>query len=388
MTSNSSLSSAKQAKKDEFYTQLSDIETELRHYKNHFKGKTVLCNCDDPYESNFFKYFAMNFNHFGLKKLVATSYLGSPVAGSQVPLFELAGHPASRKEKRGSSKAFKVEITHVPDMNDDGAIDLMDVEQLLRNDANTLTPLEGDGDFRSEEAVALLRESDVVVTNPPFSLFREYVSLLLEHNKQFIIIGSMNALTYKQVFPHIMEGRFWLGHGFSSGTAYFFTPNPSEYGSNVYDPETGLVKFGNVTWFTNLDISKRKEELILYKTYNPKDYPHYDNYDAIEVSRTADIPRDYAGIMGVPITLLERHNPEQFEIVGVTQSWFDARSKVYPRQVQVNPGGVESQVTKLNDGAAIKITEPSAKTFYRVGDEMFRKVYARILVRNLKPESS
>jgi hypothetical protein len=347
-----------------------------------------LCNCDDPYESNFFKYFAMNFNHFGLKKLIATSYAGSPVAGRQVPLFELAGYPKDRNENRGSAKAFRVEITHVPDMNDDGAIDLLDVEALLRHDANTLTPLDGDGDFRSDECVALLREADIVATNPPFSLFRDYVSLLLEHNKRFIIIGSMNALTYKQVFPHIMEGRFWLGHGFPSGTAYFYTPNPGEYKSNVYDSETGLIKFGNVTWYTNLDIKKRHEDLILYKTYSPSDYPHYDNYDAIEVSRVADIPRNYSGVMGVPITLLERHNPNQFEIVGVTQSWFDARTKDYPRQIQVNPGGAESHVTKLNDGAAIKISEPSEKTYYRVGDEMFKKVYARILVRNLKPESS
>lgn len=386
MSGNSSLSSARQAKQDEFYTQLGDIEAELRHFTKHFKGKTVFCNCDDPYESNFFKYFSMNFNHLGLKKLVATSFTGSPVAGSQVPLFELAGYPAFGAKGRGAAKAFKVEITEVPDLNDDGAIDLLDVEELLRHDANTLTLLEGDGDFRSPECIALLREADIVVTNPPFSLFRDYVTLLLEHDKQFVIIGSMNALSYKQVFPHIMEGRFWLGHGFSSGTAYFFTPNPSEYKSNAYDPETGLMKFGNVTWYTNLDIHKRHEDMVLYKKYNPEDYPKYDNYDAIEVSRTADIPRDYAGVMGVPITLLEQHNPEQFEIVGMTQSWFDARTKTYPRQIQVNPGGTESQVTKLNDGAAIKISEPATKTYYRVGDEMFRKVYARVLVRNLKPE--
>lgn len=309
------LNKAKRNKKDEFYTQLSDIETEMKHYRKHFKGKTVFCNCDDPYESNFFKYFAMNFNFLGLKKLITTSYAGSPVAGENLSLFDVE----YLEEISSDAKPYKVEITEVEDENTDGAIDLADVEQLIKNKKNTLTLLEGNGDFRSPECVELLKEADIVVTNPPFSLFREYVTQLIEHKKKFIIIGSKNAIAYKEIFKLIQGNRIWLGNGFSNGNAFFKIPTEysREWANGVYNPETGLVKFRNVGWFTNLDLKKRHENLTLYKRYTPEEYPHYDSYDAINVDKVAEIPYDYDGVMGVPITFLDKHNPEQFEIVGI-----------------------------------------------------------------------
>ncbi len=313
------LNRAKKNKLDEFYTQLSDIEAEMRHYKEQFKGKTVFCNCDDPYESNFFKYFAMNFNYLGLKKLITTCYAGSPVVGKQLSLFDVN----SLKEKDVHSKhPYKAIITEVKDENEDGAIDLSDVEILLKNRKNVLTLLKGDGDFRSLECIELLKEADIVVTNPPFSLFREYVAQLVEFEKKFIIIGSKNAITYKDIFKLIIENKIWLGNGFPNGNAYFEIPEEysREWASGVYNPETGLVKFRNVGWFTNLDLKKRHEYITLYKQYKPEDYPHYDNYDAIEVSKVAEIPYDYEGVMGVPVTFLDKYNPEQFEILGMCEN--------------------------------------------------------------------
>lgn len=302
MAGNKSLHRASKEKNDEFYTQLADIENELKHYKEHFRGKVVFCNCDDPYESNFFKYFAMNFNHLGLKKLIATCYDSSPIVGTQLSLFP-------------ERNPYKIEITEVTDENGDGAIDLSDVEYLLKNKSNTRAKLKS-GDFRSEECVELLKESDIVVTNPPFSLFREYVAQLVEYDKKFIIIGSKNAITYKEIFRLIRDNKVWLGYGFLNGNAYFRTPTTSrEYANGVYDENTGLVKFRNCGWFTNIDIEKRHEWLLLYKNYNPEEYLKYDNYDAINVDKTADIPYDYDGAMGVPITFLDKYNPEQFEIV-------------------------------------------------------------------------
>ena len=309
------LNKAKKNKADEFYTQMSDIEAEMRHYKEHFRDKVILCNCDDPYESNFFKYFAMNFNYLGLKKLIATSYSESPIAYEQLPLFEIK----SINLKNSDSKPpYKVEITEVKDENADGAIDLSDVEYLLKNRKNVLSLLRGNGDFRSDECIELLKEADIVVTNPPFSLFREYVAQLMEYEKKFIIIGSKNAISYNEIFKFIKENKIWLGNGFPNGNAFFRIPSQysREWANGVYNPETGLVKFRNVGWFTNLDLEKRHEFITLYKHYTPEEYPQYDNYDAIEVSKTAEIPYDWDGIMGVPITFLDRYNPDQFEILG------------------------------------------------------------------------
>lgn len=310
---NTSLTKAKKEKNDEFYTQLADIENELRHYTEHFKGKVVFCNCDDPYESNFFKYFAMHFNHLGLKKLIATSYIHSPVAGNELNLFsEIDG-----EQFNPNKKAYKVVMSELKDVNNDGREDLIDVQQIIKH---RIRYLKGDGDFRSEESIELLKQADIVVTNPPFSLFREYLAQLMEYQKSFLIIGSKNAITYKEVFPLIKANKLWLGVGFANGNAFFKIPlqDGSTYASGVYDPSTQLVKFRNCAWFTNLDHKKRHETLPLFRTYkgHEEDYPKYDNYNAINVNKVADIPCDYDGVMGVPITFLDKYNPEQFEIVG------------------------------------------------------------------------
>ena len=279
--SQSNLHLAKKQKLDEFYTQIGDIERECLKYKDQFKDKVIFLNCDDPVESNFWRYFALNFTHFGLKKLVATHY-------------------------ESSKPSYKLELTG--DMDEDGKIDDKDIVK---------TPLKQNGDFRSPECIEILKEADVIITNPPFSLFREYMAQLVEYEKKFLIIGSKNSVTYKEIFELIKQNKLWLGHGFAGGNAYFKTPHEKEYASGVYDPKTGLVKFRNVAWFTNLDLDKRHEELIMYKSYDPKHYTKYDSYDAIEVSKVADIPMDWKGAMGVPITFLDRYNPDQFEIIGI-----------------------------------------------------------------------
>ena len=314
---NKSLHKAKVAKEDEFYTQRTDIENELRHYKEHFEGKVVFCNCDDPYESEFFKFFALKFNDFKLKKLIATCYASSPVAHNELPLFHWMEGGGSPSEK----KPYKVEITEVSDYTGDGCIDLADVEWLIKNKKNVLSVLKGGGDFRSEECIELLKEADIVVTNPPFSLFREYVVQLMVYDKKFLIIGNQNAITYKEIFPLIKENKMWLGY--KSGDMAFRVPKNYEPRATRYWQDENGQKWrslGNITWFTNLDHSKRHERLIPYKTYTPEAYPHYDNYDAIEVGKTAEIPRDYDGVMGVPITFLDKYNPEQFEIVGASDN--------------------------------------------------------------------
>ena len=323
MAGNKNLHIAKKGKQDEFYTQLPDIENELRHYKKHFKGKAIFCNCDDPYESNFFKYFAMNFNALGLKKLIATCYAGSPMAGRQLSLFDDESDVPAK-----TSVPHKIVISEVTDLNGDGATNLADVEYLLQNDKNVLTRLEGTGDFRSNECVELLKEADIVVTNPPFSLFREYVAQLMTYEKKFLIIGNQNAITYKEIFPYIKSNKIWLG--FKSGHTLFEVPDtytiPDYYDKNdrgklrsngyVVDDKGKLWRnLGNICWFTNLDHSKRHEDIDLYKQYTPEEYPKYDNYDAINVDKVADIPMDYDGVMGVPISFLDKYNPEQFEIV-------------------------------------------------------------------------
>ena len=376
------LGKAKKNKADEFYTQLPDIESEMRHYKKQFRGKVIFCNCDDPFESNFFKYFAMNFNILGIKKLVATSYTDSPIAYNQLPLFDVKNLDV---KKNDTKRTYKIEITEVKDENGDGAVDLADVEYLLKNRKNTLTLLSGDGDFRSPESINLLKEADVVVTNPPFSLFREYVAQLIEYNKKFIILGNQNAITYKEVFKLIKENLIWLGMD-NGGTKWFQVPLEyeimTESRKKFDDKGNKYFSMGNIMWYTNLDVPKRHEQLTLYKQYTPTEYPNYDNFNAIEVAKVADIPYDYDGEMGVPITFLDKYNPEQFEIIGITKTWFGGASKIYPNQTQVNADGSKSIVSKLNDGATIKVeTPPHGKTYYMVNDECFIQLYARIIIR-------
>lgn len=293
--SNKNLHNAKKGKNDEFYTQLEDIERELKHYKEHFKDKVVYCNCDDPRVSNFFHYFSYNFEKLGLKKLITTCY-----KNQSRDLF-------SNNE---SEKAIYLEYT-----GDKNGNNMPDVEEIGVHE------LQGDGDFRSKESIELLKEADIVVTNPPFSLFREYVAQLIEYDKKFVIIGHQNALTYKEIFPLIKENKLWLGYGFKGGASHFINKHYENY-ATATDKKEGMIRVSGVVWYTNLEIKKRHENLLLYKTYkgNEADYPKYDNYDAIEVSKTKDIPLDYEGVMGVPITFMDKYNPEQFEILGATES--------------------------------------------------------------------
>lgn len=324
------LQNAKDAKQDEFYTQLNDIELELKHYKDFFKGKIVLCNCDDPFESNFFKYFAMNFNYLQLKKLICTCYDGSSVVGEQLSIFDFI-EEKDIKEKR---TAYKIEITEVKDLNEDGATDLYDVESLIKNDKNILTKLKENGDFRSPECIELLKEADVVVTNPPFSLFREYVAKLVEYNKKFLIIGNQNAITYKEIFPLFQQNKLWLGVSIHSGDREFRIPNNYEVRSKslrVDEKGNKYIRVVGVRWFTNIDNKDRHEKLTLYKKYNPDDYPKYENYDAINVNKTSDIPDDYYECIGVPITFLDKYNPDQFEIIRFRKG-DDDKDLVYLRE--------------------------------------------------------
>lgn len=376
---NQVLSNARTAKQDEFYTQLSDISNELKHYKTQLRGKTILCNCDDPFESNFFKYFALNFNTLGLKKLIATSYMKSPIAGAYLPLFDIEGLKPEGEEP------YAIEINEVPDHNRDGAIDLADVEYLLRHDANTARSLESDGtysagDFRSRECLDYLGQADIIVTNPPFSLFREYVAQLIEYGKQFLIIGSLNAVTYKEIFKLIKQNELWLGHGFAGGNAYFKVPQESgrEYASGVYDPQTGLVKFRNVGWFTNLDYESRHEKIALYRTYSPEHYPNYDNYNAIEVSKTSEIPCDYDGIMGVPISFLSRYNPEQFEILGLSGTDYPTTKKYGTKERVVD--GVRKKSNTGTLGCVIRTDSFGAGTHFDVGYPV-KGIYRRLFIR-------
>lgn len=293
IATNTNLQKAKKEKNDEFYTILADIERELKLYKSHFKNKIVLCNCDDPRVSNFFHYFSYSFEQLGLKKLIATCY-----KNQNAELFS----------NHKSEKAIFLEYTG--DKNGNNIPDPTEID--IKN-------LKGDGDFRSKECIDLLKQSDIVVTNPPFSLFREYVSQLIEHNKKFLIVGTWNAITYKEIFKLIKENKLWLGINSNRNFSGFIVPKHySLHGTEARIDENGnrIVSTNNTCWFTNLDNPKRHEELILFKTFNEIDYPKYDNYDAININVTKDIPIDYHGIMGVPITFLDKYNPAQFEIVG------------------------------------------------------------------------
>jgi len=316
MPGNRNLNDSARNKHDEFYTQLSLIESELKHYKGHFKGKVVLCNCDDPFESNFFKYFAINFNSLGLKQLVATCYMGSPIANTQLTLFDY--EPI---ENKTTKTPHRIIISEVDDYNADGRVDLADVEYLLKNKKNVLTRLQGDGDFRSRECIELLKNADIVVTNPPFSLFRDYMAQLVEYKKDFLIIGNLNAVKYKEILPLFMTDKVWLGN--NSGHYWFKVPDTYEEKSTDFKIDEHGQKWrrmGNICWFTNIDMKKRHEDMTLFRAYSPDLYPKYDNYDAIEVSKTADIPCDYFGVIGVPITFMTKHNPGQFSLIGVLNS--------------------------------------------------------------------
>ena len=376
MAKNNDLGIAKTAKKDEFYTQLSDIEKEMRYYRKHFKDKVVFCNCDDPFESNFFKYFVLNFNRLGLKKLIATCYASSPIANTQLSLFDVIG----TEENKQNKAAYKAIVSKVYDKTGDGGIDMFDVAELFKSGENELTKLNGDGDFRSDECLALLDEEDIVVTNPPFSLFREYVSVLLEHKKHFIIIGNVNAITYKEFFPLIKENKVWIGASIHSGDRKFYVPDDyplNAAGCGIDDEGRRFIRVKGVRWYTNLDIKQRHEEMILVKRYSPELYPKYDNYDAINVNSTADIPCDFDGIMGVPITFMDKYCPEQFEILGLSiGSLFDGNALGTKFMELYRSQGGTGHYSENMIGLGLIDIDGKAKV-----------PYGRILIRNKHPEA-
>lgn len=375
MAGNQNLNSAKSARKDEFYTQLTDIEKEMRYYRKHFKGRTVLCNCDDPFESNFFKYFVLNFNRLGLSKLIATCYATSPIMGSQLKYhtdntgqmyFSFDEEPVADDNVKCPYKAV---VTTVHDTTGDGGVDMFDVAELFRIGANKLTELEGDGDYRSAECLELLQEADIVVTNPPFSKFREYIGTLMEYDKKFIIIGNQNAISYEETFSLMKNNKMWIGASIHSGDRAFFVPDdyPLDAAGCGIDEESGrkYIRVKGVRWFTNLDIKQRHEEMILVRRYSPEEYPKYVNYDAIEVGKTSDIPYDYEGEMGVPITFMDKYNPDQFEIVGISREL----------------------VRTLSDDVRKNGAYPQIGRFYLdVGEAKYKKVYERLVIRNKHPE--
>jgi hypothetical protein len=400
---NHDLGAAKAAKKDEFYTQYVDIQKEVEAYlemdPNTFRGKVVYCNCDDPFESNFFKYFAANFNKLGLSKLVATSYDGSPIAGQGTLFPEYNAGNGKRKRP----KALAITIDHVKDEDGDGAANVDDVEVFLKRNKAARRALKGSdeypgGDFRSPECLALLKQADIVVTNPPFSLFREYIAQLVEYDKKFLIIGNVQAITYKEVFPLIMADKLWMGATIHSGDREFRVPPHYPLNAAGWRVDANGVKYirvKGVRWYTNLDHGRRHQKLPLMtmeenlrfskhrQIKGKAAYDRYDNFDAIEVPFTDAIPRDFDGMMGVPITFLDKYNPDQFEILGYEKS-YDLQTKTYGKQVQVSSkSGKESCVTKLNDGAAIQVDRPPTdQTYYVVDGKYYIQQYKRILIRN------
>ena len=388
---NTNLKEAKAAKNDEFYTQFHDIEIEMNAYLEYdpdvFRGKTILLPCDDPEWSNFTRYFAAKFEELGIKKLISTSY--APDAKKvqtmfEPTLFESEAPQFDATKARTKGKIFILDQDHTQD----GHINIDDLKWQY---------MDGDGDFRSKEVTLLRDEADIIITNPPFSLFREFLAWINEGNKKFIIIGNMNCITYKEVFPLIKANKVWLGPPFPGGNAYFRPATQNDYAAGVYDENTNLVKFRNCIWLTNVDHGRRHQPLALmtmadnlrfsrHKELKGKTaYDHYDNYNAIEVPFTDAIPSDYDGVMGVPISFLDKYCPEQFEILGITKTWFGGASKVYPEQKQVDKNGKESRVTKLNDGAVLHHTErPSNETYYIVDDKFYTQVYARVLIKHMK----
>lgn len=391
MAKNTDLGAARTAKKDEFYTQLTDIEKEMRYYRKHFQDKTVLCNCDDPFESNFFKYFALNFNRLGLKKLIATCYYSSPIAGQQLQYgCDANGQMTFYFEDKGaeenkSKRPYKAVVTQVYDKMGDGGVDMLDVAELFRTGENELVELESDGDFRSPECLALLDESDIVVTNPPFSLFRDYVAVLMEHRKHFIIIGNMNAITYKEIFPLIKENKLWLGASIHSGDRKFYVPDDyplNASGCGIDEDGRRYIRVKGVRWYTNLDLKQRHEETILVKRYSSELYPTYDNYEAIDVSKVSDIPCDYAGIMGVPITFMDKYNPDQFDIIGCA----DYTGKYGSDDIGVGRIGEKWIETYRKNGGRGHYTANMTSLVYYDSDGNARNTFKRILVRNKHPE--
>ncbi len=358
---NKNLKQAKKSKNDEFYTQLSDIERELGHYKEHFKDKVVFCNCDDPRVSNFFHYFSYNFEYLWLKKLITTCY-----KNQQPDLFS----------ENKSEKAIYLEYTgdkngdNVPNPNEIG------IKHLI-----------GDGDFRSNECIELLKQADIIVTNPPFSLFREYLAQLMEYNKKFIIIWHQNCITYKEIFKLIKENKLWLGYGFKWGAAHFINKHYEDYAS-AWDHKEWMIRVSWVNWFTNLEIRKRHEDLILYKTYNESEYPKYENYDAINVDITKNIPMDYKGAIGVPITFMDKYNPEQFEIIalGIVGSIdFTCNKKMEILDKNGKPTG---KFTFNAKGTLYRLYNPKKDKTPAFKDfetgELYTSIYARIIIKNKK----
>lgn len=394
---NKNLTNAKRVKNDEFYTQYSDIQKEIDAYLEYnpkvFRGKVVYCNCDDPFESNFFRYFVLNFNKLGLKRLITTSYKPSPVANTQLGLF---GDDKTLAKAKGRPKvtANKFIINEVKDIDGDGEFNLKDVaKQLKANKNNEWTPLEGDGDFRSEESIDLLKQSDIVVTNPPFSLFREYIKQLVEYDKKFLIIGNLNAITYKEVFPLLKANKVWLGNNYkvNAGAMFFEIPEnianleqvrevkTNESGKKVY-----VTRVQGVRWFTNLDHGRRHEslplmteaEVIKFATKEP--FKKYDNYDAIEVSLVKNIPSDYKGLMGVPISIMDKYNPEQFTILGTNDNG------LVDDKFKITPGLTKKFVDdyyKAGGTGAYKEGNPTAG-YYENG--VAKMAYKRIFIKHKK----
>lgn len=418
MAGNANLRKANGAKNDEYYTQLSDIEKELRHYRKHFKDKIVFCNCDDPFESNFFKYFVLNFNRLGLKKLICTCYTNSPIANTQLSFFDVV-------DNAQEDKPYKAVVTTVYDKTGDGGVDMLDVAELFKSGENTLTELQGNGDFRSEECIELLKESDIVVTNPPFSLFREYIAKLMEYNKKFIVIGNKNSITYKEIFPLLKDNKLWIGSRSINKDFWLLVPNGYKF--EKIDEYGNHIKHIMACWFTNLDIKKRHEDLILVKRYNPEYNPKYDNYNAINIDKVDEIPCDYYpcwfycdksekcdwanekglnesavalcennnislldnaspdnitvfnenkysikkcnGLMGVPITFMDKYNPEQFEIIGFFNNY--------------KPDTADSSIGQIY-GEAVSVT--STTSLFRGPVVNGKAKYFRILIRNKHPE--
>ena len=379
-------------------TSISRKRSYLESDPDTFRGKVVYCNCDDPFESNFFKYFAANFNKLGLRKLITTSYDGSPIAG-QGTLFPEYNEGNGKRLK---PKALAVILDHVKDEDGDGAANIDDVKLFLKRNKAARTALNADdkypgGDFRSADCIALLKQADIVATNPPFSLFREYVAQLVEHGKKLLIIGNVQAITYKEVFPLVKADKLWLGVTIHSGDREFRVPDhyPLEAaGFRVDENGVKYIRVKGVRWYTNLDHGRRHQELPLmttednlrfskHKEINGKAaYGQYDNYDAIEVPFTDAIPGDYDGVMGVPVTFLDKYNPDQFEILGYEKS-YHLQTRKYEIQVQVDKSGKKSNVTKLNDGVAIKVdTPPADQTYYVVDGEYYIQQYKRIFIRH------
>ena len=401
---NTNLANAKMAKNDEFYTQYADIQKEINAYLDYdpdvFRGKTVLLPCDDPEWSNFTKFFAQNFELLSLKKLISTSYAPESKKYKmpyQPTLFETVQPYYDVDKSKTHGKIFVLEriVADCVSQSENKAlptrIDINDLEWQY---------LEGDGDFRSKEIRKLRDEADIIVTNPPFSLFREFVAWLMEAGKKFVIIGNMNAISYKEIFPLIMHNKMWLGATGFVTDMVFGVPEGTEIKESDKKKAERLgyvgnyTRLGNSCWFTDMDHGRRHQPLKLMtlaenfkhskhkEVRGRKEYLHYDNCEAIEVPFSDSIPSDYIGIMGVPISFLDKYCPEQFEIVGITKTWFGFANKIYPEQIQVGKDGKRSKVSKLNDGATIELVEiPVNDTYYLVDGKMYTQVYARVLIR-------